>query len=200
MERSKRRSLLEEEFFHRLALSLAIQQHQLSQRFDGSISKRIGSTSSHRRSDLPDHLSNSKQNNCSAGGNRIGPHSLRSHWIWECKDKPATGIMIGKEQMHGLYFNQSPTKDVALAMVSMRPIPLGLMMDKLSLTPEKYGTSRRFYIQTFDDHALSPDVQEKLVRVNPPGAVFKIKGSDHSPFFSKPQSLHKILVEIAQIP
>ncbi|KAM3233035.1 hypothetical protein P3L10_018394 [Capsicum annuum] len=108
--------------------------------------------------------------------------------------------MIGKEQMHGLYFNQSPTKDVALAMVSMRPIPLGLMMDKLSLTPEKYGTSRRFYIQTFDDHALSPDVQEKLVRVNPPGAVFKIKGSDHSPFFSKPQSLHKILVEIAQIP
>ncbi|PHU14958.1 putative methylesterase 12, chloroplastic [Capsicum chinense] len=151
MERSKRRSLLEEEFFHRLALSLAIQQHQLSQRFDGSISKRIGSTSSHRRSDLPEHLSNSKQ-------------------------------------------------DVALAMVSMRPIPLGLMMDKLSLTPEKYGTSRRFYIQKFDDHALSPDVQEKLVRVNPPGGVFKIKGSDHSTFFSKPQSLHKILVEIAQIP
>jgi len=90
--------------------------------------------------------------------------------------------------------------DVALAMVSMRSTPLGPIMEKLSLTPENYGTARRFYIQTLDDRALSPDVQEKLVRENPPEGVFKIKGSDHCPFFSKPQSLHKILVEIAQIP
>lgn len=85
-------------------------------------------------------------------------------------------------------------------MVSMRPIPLGPMMEKLSLSAEKYGTGRRFYVQTLDDNALSPDAQEKLVRENPPEGVLKIKGSDHSPFFSKPQSLHKILLEIAQIP
>lgn len=85
-------------------------------------------------------------------------------------------------------------------MVSMRPIPLGPIMEKMSLSAEKYGTGRRFYIQTLDDHALSPDIQEKLVRENPPEGVFKIKGSDHCPFFSKPQSLHKILLEIAQIP
>lgn len=30
------------------------------------------------------------------------------------KDKPATGIMFEKEQMHGLYFNQSPTKVLPL--------------------------------------------------------------------------------------
>lgn len=91
-------------------------------------------------------------------------------------------------------------QDVALAMVSMRPVPLGPIMEKLSLSPENYGTGRRYYIQTLDDRALSPDVQEKLVRENPPEGVYKIKGSDHCPFFSKPQSLHKILVEIAQIP
>ena len=91
-------------------------------------------------------------------------------------------------------------QDVALAMVSMRPFPLGPVMEKLLLSPENYGTGRRFFVQTLDDHALSPDVQEKLVRVNPPERVFKIKGSDHCPFFSKPQSLHKILLEIAQIP
>ncbi|XP_016493570.1 putative methylesterase 12, chloroplastic [Nicotiana tabacum] len=326
-ERSKRRSLMEEELLHRQALSMAIQQHQLSQRFDGgSMSRRIGSTSSRRRNDFPDQLAvNSKQvpaefleniktkkfvlihgegfgawcwyktialleetglvptaldltgsgidltdtNNVStlvdyskplvdylenlpedekvilvghsAGGacvsyalehfpNKIAkavflcatmisdgqrPFDVFAEELGSAelftqeskfliygngKDKPATGLMFEKEQMHGLYFNQSPTKDVALAMVSMRPIPLGPMMDKLLLTPEKYGTSRRFYIQTLDDHALSPDVQEKLVRENPPEGVFKIKGSDHSPFFSKPQSLHKILVEIAQIP
>lgn len=91
-------------------------------------------------------------------------------------------------------------QDVALAMASMRPTPLGPIMEKLSLSPEKYGTGRRFFIQTLDDRALSPDVQEKLVRENPPEGVYKIKGSDHCPYFSKPQSLHKILVEIAQIP
>lgn len=116
------------------------------------------------------------------------------------KEKPPTGFMFEKEQMKGLYFNQSPAKDVALAMVSMRHSPLGPIMEKLSLSADKYGTGRRFYIQTLDDRALSPDVQEKLVRENPPEGVFKIKGSDHCPFFSKPQSLHKILVEIAQIP
>ncbi|XP_022948758.1 putative methylesterase 12, chloroplastic [Cucurbita moschata] len=116
------------------------------------------------------------------------------------KDKPPTGFMFEKEQMKGLYFNQSPTKDVALAMVSMRPFPLGPVMEKLSLSPQNYGSGRRFFVQTLDDRALSPDVQEKLVRENPPERVFKIKGSDHCPFFSKPQSLHKILLEIAQIP
>ncbi|CAN8290091.1 unnamed protein product [Cochlearia groenlandica] len=116
------------------------------------------------------------------------------------KDKSPTGFMFEKQHMKGLYFNQSPNKDIALAMISMRQVPLGPMMEKLSLTAERYGKGRRFYVQTLDDCALSPDVQEKLVRENSPEGVFKIKGSDHCPFFSKPQSLHKILLEIAQIP
>lgn len=58
--RSQRKMLDEEEFLHRQALSMAIQQHQLSQRFDGSMSRRIGSTSS-RRHTLSDPFSNGKQ-------------------------------------------------------------------------------------------------------------------------------------------
>ncbi|XP_021729514.1 putative methylesterase 12, chloroplastic [Chenopodium quinoa] len=114
-------------------------------------------------------------------------------------DNPPTSFMLERQHLKALYFNQSPLKDFALAMVSMRPIPLGPIMEKLSLSPEKYGTVRRFFIQTLEDRALSPDVQEKLVRENPPEGVYKIKGSDHCPFFSKPQSLHKMLLEIAQI-
>lgn len=91
-------------------------------------------------------------------------------------------------------------QDIALAAVSMRPIPLAPIMEKLSLTPENYGTAKRFFIQTLDDHMLSPDVQEKLVRENPPHGIYKIKGCDHCPFFSRPQSLNKILLEIAQLP
>ncbi|KAL0360019.1 UNVERIFIED_CONTAM: putative methylesterase 12, chloroplastic [Sesamum radiatum] len=57
---SRRRTLMEEELLHRQALAMAIQQHQLSQRFDnGSMSRRIGSTSSRRRTtNLSDPFSN----------------------------------------------------------------------------------------------------------------------------------------------
>ncbi|GLT33056.1 hypothetical protein SLA2020_076750 [Shorea laevis] len=323
MGRSQRKLIAEEESLHRQALAMALHQHQLSQRFEGSMSRRIGSTSSRRRN-LPDSFANGKQvpdilenikskkivlihgegfgawcwyktiplleevgllptaldltgsgidlsdtNSVttlaeyskplivylenlpedekvvlvghSSGGACIAyalehfPQKITKaiflcatmvtdgqrpfdvfaeqlgsaeRFIQESqfliygngKDKPPTGFMFEKQLMKGLYFNQSTTKDVALAMVSMRPTPLGPMMEKLSLSPEKYGTGRRFYIQTLDDRALSPDVQEKLVRENPPEGVYKIKGSDHCPFFSKPQSLHKILVEILQIP
>lgn len=321
--RSQRKMLDEDEFLHRQALSMAIQQHQLSQRFDGSMSRRIGSTSS-RRHTLSDPFSNGKQGpdilenvktkkfvlvhgegfgawswyktialleevglvptaldlrgsgidqtdtnsvttladyskpltdylenlsedekvilvGHSSGGASVS-YALEhfsqkiSKAVFLCatmvsdgqrpfdvfaeelgsselflkesefliygngKDEPPTAFMFGNLQLKGLYFNQTPTKDVALATVSMRPIPLGPIMEKLSLSPENYGKGRRFFIQTLDDRALSPDVQEKLVRENPPEGVFKIKGSDHCPFFSKPQSLHKILLEIAQIP
>ncbi|XP_010246768.1 PREDICTED: putative methylesterase 14, chloroplastic [Nelumbo nucifera] len=320
---SQRKMAAEEEFLHRQALSMAIHQHQLSQRFDGSMSRRIGSTSSRRRTfsdpfsngkQAPEFLENIKTKKLvlihgegfgawcwyktialleeagllpialdlmgsgidktdtnsvttlvdyakplidylndlpedemvilvghSCGGAIISyalehcPKKI-SKSVFLCatmvkdgqrpfdvfaeelgsaenfmqesqyltygngKDKPPTSLMLEKQHMKGLYFNQSPAKDVALATVSMRPIPLGPIMEKLSLSQENYGTGRRFYIQTLDDHALSPDVQEKLLRESPPEGIFKIKGSDHCPFFSKPQSLHKILLEIAQIP
>lgn len=326
MGRSQRKMLAEEEMLHKQALSMAIHQHQLSQRFEGSMSRRIGSTTGSRRRNqsessnltngtkqLPENLDNIKTKNIvlihgegfgawcwyktialleesgliptaldltgsgieltdtknvntledyskplidylqklpetenvilvghSTGGACVSyalnhfPEKI-SKAIYLCgtmvsdgqrpfdvfaeqlgsaelfmqeskfliygngKDQPPTGFMFEKEQMRGLYFNQSPSKDVALAMVSMRHTPIGPIMEKMSLSSEKYGTGRRFYIQTLDDHALSPDIQEKLVRENPPEGVFKIKGSDHCPFFSKPQSLHKILLEIAQI-
>ncbi|KAJ1389192.1 Alpha/Beta hydrolase fold [Sesbania bispinosa] len=60
MNRSQRKLVTEEEL-HLQALSMALQQHQLSQRFEGSMSRRIGSTSSRRRT-LPDSVPvNNKQ-------------------------------------------------------------------------------------------------------------------------------------------
>jgi hypothetical protein len=72
-------------------------------------------------------------------------------------------------------------------------------MEKITLTPENYGHVRRFFIETTDDQALSPAAQQNIITQNPPQQVFSLKGSDHSPFFSKPQSLHKIFLEIAQL-
>ncbi|MQM02414.1 hypothetical protein Taro_035180 [Colocasia esculenta] len=57
--RSSRMSA-EEELLHRQALAMMMQQHQISQRFDGSMSRRIGSMNSRRRA-LSESFSNGKQ-------------------------------------------------------------------------------------------------------------------------------------------
>ncbi|KAM7277993.1 hypothetical protein ACFE04_005127 [Oxalis oulophora] len=115
-------------------------------------------------------------------------------------DHPPTAIDLDKSLLRDLLFNQSPSKDVALASVSMRPIPFAPVLEKLSLSDAKYGSVRRFYIETPDDNAIPLTLQQKMINSSPPERVLRLKGSDHSPFFSKPQALHKLLVEILKIP
>uniref|UniRef100_A0A2N9FYW6 AB hydrolase-1 domain-containing protein n=1 Tax=Fagus sylvatica TaxID=28930 RepID=A0A2N9FYW6_FAGSY len=91
-------------------------------------------------------------------------------------------------------------QDVALASVSMRPLPFAPVLEKLALTDMKYGSVRRFYIETPEDNAISSTLQASMINSSPPERVFRVKGADHSPFFSKPQALHKLLVEISKIP
>ncbi|KAK4594502.1 hypothetical protein RGQ29_018259 [Quercus rubra] len=116
------------------------------------------------------------------------------------KDQPPTAIGLDKELVKDFLFNQSPAKDVALSLVSMRPIPFGPVIEKLSLSDAHYGSIRRFYIGTPEDCAIPVALQENIINTNPPEQVFWLKGSDHAPFFSRPQSLNKILVDISQIP
>ncbi|KAH6774600.1 methyl esterase 11 [Perilla frutescens var. hirtella] len=115
-------------------------------------------------------------------------------------DQPPTAIDFDKSILRDLLFNQSPTKDVALASVSMRPIPFSPVLEKLSLSETNHGSVRRYYIETLEDNAIPIAVQESMISKSPPEQVFLLKGADHSPFFSKPQALHKHLVEISRIP
>ncbi|PNX96254.1 methylesterase chloroplastic-like, partial [Trifolium pratense] len=62
MGRSQRKLVSEEEL-HLQALSMALQQHQLSQRFEGSMSRRIAGSTSSRRRTLPDSVPLNNNNN-----------------------------------------------------------------------------------------------------------------------------------------
>nr|CAB3458542.1 unnamed protein product [Digitaria exilis] len=91
-------------------------------------------------------------------------------------------------------------QDVSLASVSMRLIPFAPILEKLVLTAENYGSVRRFYVETTEDNAIPLPLQQSMCSANPPEKVLRLKGADHAPFFSKPQALHKTLVEIAAMP
>ncbi|CAM8997843.1 unnamed protein product [Rhodiola kirilowii] len=113
--------------------------------------------------------------------------------------QPPTAIDLEKSLLRDLLFNQSSTKDVALASVSMRPTPFAPLLENLTLSDTNYGSIRRFYIKTPEDNAVPIALQEDMINANPPEQVFLLKGADHSPFFSKPQALHKLLVEISRM-
>lgn len=92
------------------------------------------------------------------------------------------------------------TQDIALASVSMRTVPFGPLAQKLTFSKANYGSIPRFYIKTDEDFVIPLALQEHMIQSNPPRRTFQLKGSDHSPFFSKPQALQKILLEVSDLP
>ena len=66
----------------------------------------------------------------------------------------------------------------------------------LQLTEENFGSVRRFYIECTEDKAVTPFIQQKMYQETPCEKVYQMATS-HSPFFSQPQELCDILLEIA---
>ncbi|CAA2955614.1 Hypothetical predicted protein [Olea europaea subsp. europaea] len=115
------------------------------------------------------------------------------------KNQPPTAIDLDKSLLEDFLFNRTSTKDIALASVSMRQVPFAPLADKISLSTENYGSIPRFYIKTEEDYAIPLPLQEAMIKSNQPKQVFQLKGSDHSPFFSRPQALHRLLIEVSKI-
>lgn len=66
----------------------------------------------------------------------------------------------------------------------------------LELTDENFGSVRRFYIECTEDKAVTPFIQKKMYTETVCEKVYSMQTS-HSPFFSKPQELCTIFLEIA---
>ncbi|KAH6823107.1 methyl esterase 13 [Perilla frutescens var. hirtella] len=116
------------------------------------------------------------------------------------KKQQPTAISYDNSLLEDIFFNRTPSKDVALASVSMRDVPFAPVTEKLSLSAANYGSIPRFYVKTDDDFAIPEPLQEAMIQSDPPKQVFQLKGADHSPFFSKPQALLRLLLEISNIP
>ncbi|CAI0453853.1 unnamed protein product [Linum tenue] len=112
---------------------------------------------------------------------------------------PILSFLLVCYDFETLLFSPTIHQDIALASVSMRLIPFAPVLEKLCLSDAKHGTVRRFYIEAPEDNAIPITLQQTMISSSQPEKVFRLKGADHSPFFSKPQALHKILVEISKM-
>lgn len=111
-------------------------------------------------------------------------------------DSNAGTVDIDRTDLREIFYASSPPSEVTLASALLRLEPLAPVVTPLSLTPQNFGSVRRFYITTLQDRAISPPVQEMMYTQTPVEKVYKMN-TDHSPFFSKPVQLTQILLDIA---
>lgn len=95
----------------------------------------------------------------------------------------------------GLYHDCGPDiVELAKVLLSHEPVLTGTT--PLKLTTEKFGRVPRYYIECTNDRAVTPFIQQKMYAETPCKKVYRMETS-HSPFFSKPAELVKILIDIA---
>jgi pimeloyl-ACP methyl ester carboxylesterase len=110
---------------------------------------------------------------------------------------PEQGIIdINRTAIIDMFYHLSDPEFYYLAATLLRPDPIIPFDTPLQLTRENYGSVDRIYIYTTEDQAITPFLQHMMTDAQPCLATFSIR-SDHSPFFSEPKKLRKILEDIA---
>lgn len=95
----------------------------------------------------------------------------------------------------GLYHDcEDYISQLARLLLSQEPVESGIT--PLHLTEANYGSVPRYYIECTEDRAVTPFIQKKMYTEMPCKKVYSMQSS-HSPFFSQPEKLSEILLEIA---
>ena len=108
-----------------------------------------------------------------------------------------TTATFPQETAAEVFYNTCAPEQAAWAAARLRPQRMQVYHDLLALTPERYGTVRRFYVEGLQDNAVSIAYQRAMTARTPCERVFSLD-CDHSPFLSAPNELADILCKVAQ--
>jgi pimeloyl-ACP methyl ester carboxylesterase len=112
--------------------------------------------------------------------------------------KAEEGVVdINRDGITAVFYGHSKPEDINLARPLLKANALAPFATPLVLTGANYGGVRRFYISCLEDNAITLAAQQSMVTATPCEAVFPMH-TDHSPFFSQPRHLHRILSAIAR--
>lgn len=97
----------------------------------------------------------------------------------------------------GLY-HDCDSEITEMAKIILSNEPRQTATAPISISEENWGSIPRYYIECTEDRAITPFLQKMMYTEIPCKKVYQI-ASSHSPFFSKPIELTKILIEISQL-
>lgn len=106
------------------------------------------------------------------------------------------GLFIRLDRARDVFYGMSDDADVALARSLLKPIGARTTLDPVTIGPA-FASVRRFYVSCRRDRAVTPAFQRAMYTALPCERVFGI-GADHSPFFSRPAALVRILRAVAR--
>ncbi|MBA3055860.1 MAG: alpha/beta fold hydrolase [Sphingomonadales bacterium] len=106
-------------------------------------------------------------------------------------------MRVDPDKAKAAFCSRMTPGDAQAAAERMTPQPISLMKTPLRLTPERFGTVPRAYLEAADDLALSLAYQREMQRNWPCDPVITLD-SDHSPFYSAPEALAEALLSLLQ--
>ena len=106
------------------------------------------------------------------------------------------GTRITGEHPEAVFAQLSPPDKVAAAMARLADEPHGPRSTPLRLTPERWGSLPRTYVECTQDLTI-PIASQRLMQDMSPGAKVVTLDADHSPFLSRPAELTEALLAAA---
>lgn len=107
------------------------------------------------------------------------------------------GTVVDASRAGPVFAQLSPPDLVAAALPRLLAEPHGPRSTRLHLTPERWGSLPRTYVETLHDRTI-PIASQRLMQRLSPGAKVVTLDADHSPYLSAPDELAAAL--IAAIP
>lgn len=103
------------------------------------------------------------------------------------------GTVADPRQGPAVFAQLSPPDQVAAAMQRLVAEPHGPRSEPLRLTPERWGSLPRTYIECLHDRTI-PLSSQRTMQALSPGAWVVSLDSDHSPFLCQPEALAAALI------
>ncbi|GAO54721.1 alpha/beta fold hydrolase [Novosphingobium sp. MD-1] len=98
------------------------------------------------------------------------------------------GTVVDPAAAGAVFAQVSPPDRVAAVLPRLIAEPHGPRSEKLALTPERWGSLPRTYVECTQDRTIPIDSQRKMQQFSP-GARVVTLDADHSPYLSRPVEL-----------
>lgn len=111
--------------------------------------------------------------------------------------RPDQTAVIKPGALRATFYNTTPEEWATRAAAQITPEPLSALNTAVHVTDERYGSIPRAYIECLHDRAVPIELQRAFQADLPCDPVITLE-TDHSPFYSAPESLTAALEEIAR--
>jgi pimeloyl-ACP methyl ester carboxylesterase len=112
-------------------------------------------------------------------------------------DKETGSVRVAKEGIVDVFVADAPSNVQAYVKENFPAEPLAPLATPVTLTEANFGSVKKVYVHTLNDHVISIGAQRKMVTNWPVSKEYELPSS-HTPFISMPGKLAAIILQAAK--